>query len=120
MTNTIARFFSMFDFIRCHGPWLPQKHAGLLSSHEFLATVDHHRVQIPTTTRDRAVQEVAPTKDRSHGTTVHSSKRRANNDGAGANEPPRKGVREILMMHVGGTRCVTSSTDHMMNRQGRF
>ena len=87
----------MFDFIRCLGPWLPQKHAGLLSSHEFLATVDHHRVQIPTTARDRAVKEGAYTKDRarSHGTTVHSSKRRANNDGAGANEPPRKGVHAL-------------------------
>ena len=29
-------------------------------------------------------------------------------------------VREVFMMHVGGTRGVTSSTDHIMNIQARI
>ena len=33
---------------------------------------------------------------------------------------PTGGVREVFLIHVGGTRCVTSSTDHIMNRQARI
>jgi len=29
-------------------------------------------------------------------------------------------VKSIFMIHVGGTRCVTSSTDHNMNIQARI
>ena len=29
-------------------------------------------------------------------------------------------VREVFVVHVGGTRGVTSSTDHIMNRQARI
>ena len=30
---------------------------------------------------------------------------------------PRQQVREVFIVHVGGTRCVTSSTDNTMTRQ---
>jgi len=29
-------------------------------------------------------------------------------------------VREVFVVHVGGTRCVTSSTDNIMKRQARI
>ena len=29
-------------------------------------------------------------------------------------------VREVVVVHVGGTRCVTSSTDHIMKRLARI
>ena len=28
-------------------------------------------------------------------------------------------VREVFVIHVGGTRCATSNTDHILNRQAR-
>jgi hypothetical protein len=32
----------------------------------------------------------------------------------------RETVKSVFVIHVGGTRCVTSSTDNIMNRQARI
>ena len=56
---------------------------------------------------------------------LHHERGRAAKDSNHAGRVPRNDdrphgkVREVFVIHVGGTRCVTSSTDHIMKIRAR-